>query len=143
MAITAGSAINASDFVGASSGAGDSGKVAKLNASGLIPLGFLALSQSEVHASRAMGTNYQNTSGHVMVVVATCVASAGTSINTAAGYIGASNPATLQYSGGMGGASGSGFITVIMVVPNNYYYRMDAVIGCGALAAWWEVLLPF
>ncbi len=48
MAITPGQQINASDFVSTSAGAGDSGKVPKLNASGLLDTSFIPEYQSRL-----------------------------------------------------------------------------------------------
>lgn len=55
MSITPGQPIAASDFVGTSSGASDSGKVPKLNGSGLIPAGFLPPAGTLI-ASGAVGS---------------------------------------------------------------------------------------
>jgi len=141
MAITAGSDILASDFISTSAGAGDSGKAPKLNGSGKLDRTFIQVgSLSDVTASRAFATNYQNTSGRDLWVMVSSGKSGGVANTILRGYVGASNPATTLViqaaAANMTASDQKAGIT--FVVPSNYYYRVD---GAGAnitLDSWVE-----
>jgi len=144
MSIVNGQTISASDYITSSAGSGSSGQVPKLNSNGVLDPSFLSLSQSEVHASRALGTNYQNTTGHTLLVVVSAsntLASFGIQ-----SYIGSSNPASSLYSEQTSSSSGAPInkIWVLAVVPKSYYYRVDYISSSSTnIDAWWEAQLPF
>mgnify|MGYP001024339163 CR=1 FL=1 len=98
----------------------------------------------DVTASRALGTIYQNTSGRPIMV------SAAVRMDTGAGcavqfesLIGPSSPPTLSlgYSGLVGPANENLYGYITFIVPNNYYYKIQIVVGAGVMAKWLEVEL--
>jgi hypothetical protein len=99
-----------------------------------------AQSVTDKSGSRALSTNYQNTTGKVMTVVVTSGTS-NTGPSTLTAYVGASNPATALFTevSSNPGATGIG-IFVTIIVPNNYYYRVDPTSRTdGTVHAWWEL----
>src|SRR4051812_2090806 len=97
MAITAGSNALASDFISTSSGAGDTGKVPKLNASGKLDSSFLSISDPVVRVY-ASGATWSKPSRlhHITVEV----------VGGGGGSGGVDGPASTTRQGTGGGASG-------------------------------------
>jgi len=103
------------------------------------------------YPSRALGTNYQNTTGRPLVVI---VSAQCTRANAAAqwalivGYVKASSPAdTAVVSAGlrqMDNVNEIMGVVIIFVVPNNYYYnaaQSKSALSDVALLTWAEVEL--
>lgn len=144
MSITNGQTADASDFISSSAGSGSSGKVPKLNGSGLLDSSFLSFSQSEVSASRAVGSVYQNTSGHTMRVTVT-VGTSSSGPNVFDAYIGATNSPATHFAGtSTNTGTNTQPMNVTFTVPNNYYYKVVATLRTDStLQAWWEELMPY
>jgi hypothetical protein len=92
MAITTGQNANASDFVGTSSGAADSGKVAKLNANGKIPEAFVSPVSIATGAGAPVSLSITTLAGQRVVCFAKGVYDPG-------GTAGYTDIVLLQYNG--------------------------------------------
>jgi len=106
-------------------------------------LGDLTIAFNDVTASRAVdGTVYQNTSGGLMFVQAYFNSLANTCVMQ--GRVEDVTPPTLVVSGiSIGAAAGYvGYGSVVIVVPNNYYYCV-AKVGAGTVTfnRWVEVTI--
>jgi hypothetical protein len=82
-------------------------------------------------------TVYHNTSGKMLVVVASVIIPAN---STARAEIGAtSTPVTDVGDVSLG--TGSGYVPISFIVPVNYYYRVSTIAGTPSIYAWAEYLL--
>ncbi|MFA4973636.1 MAG: hypothetical protein WC683_13580 [bacterium] len=95
---------------------------------------------------RALGTNYQNTSGKMMFISVTIMVS-----NIAANfarlnaYLGVASPpaTTVAIQNSQADATTNGIAALSIMVPNGYYYKFDStgsVVGAGSitLVSWYE-----
>ena len=106
---------------------------------------------SDVTATRAVDTIYQNTSGRPMLVVISYSGSKGAAADNCYGtmQIEDATPPTAYFgNAGFAGAAGTalqdGFFWVTATVPNNYYYRLTKTEGGSSaltLNKWVEVEL--
>ena len=88
----------------------------------------------DVTAQRALSVNYQNTTGKPLLVSLLFTRSTGAFTAIVAGFVGATNPATLDL--GSHGAYGSGWwATYTIVVPPGWWYRFTG--GTGVIIQRW------
>jgi hypothetical protein len=92
--------------------------------------------------TRIKDVGYQNITGKTILAIVEIAISSGTGVGGGAGmiaYIGTSSPATIEigkcylYPNAGDNSGQSGTMTLIMVVPNNYYYRLASTIATGSI----------
>lgn len=91
-------------------------------------------SSGEISASRALATVYQNTSGKTRWVLAQ-VQSVNAS-SAVQGFADTFNPPTSMVDDATHTSNAAKTVTILMVVPNNYYYKITA--ATGSLLTWYE-----
>ena len=105
--------------------------------------------QSVVTGSRALGTNYQNTSGKTMLVTITVRHYTGGSVNDVAkatAYVKSTSPpdTLICFLQTVNGGGAYQWLSMSFPVPDTYYYKVsdeDSNGGASTLSSWTETTL--
>lgn len=87
---------------------------------------------SDVAASRAINTEYQNTSGEPKIVMTICQVASG---GTLYAYCENASPPTEKVYQEVMSSGAANYLTAMFIVPSGWYYK---VVGGIAILEWWE-----